>query len=153
MPRWNNPNCGFQKGFKHSEETKKKISKRLKGQHHSSVTEFKKGIYQGYGFQKGHKHWNWKNGKMKVNEYIYILQPNHPFCNCQGYVFEHRLIIEQQIGRPLLPKEKCHHLNEIKDDNRSKNLMAFTNESAHQRFHKNPNNVKSKEIIFDGRKL
>ena len=29
-------------GLKHSEETKKKISKRLKGQHHSPVTEFKK---------------------------------------------------------------------------------------------------------------
>lgn len=25
--------------------------------------------------------------------------------------------------------------------------------SAHQRFHKNPNNVKPKEIIFDGKKL
>lgn len=31
--------------------------------------------------------------------------------------------------------------------------MAFKSESAHQRFHYNPNNVKSYEIIFDGRKL
>jgi len=56
-------------------------------------------------------------------------------------------------NRYLLPQEKCHHLNDIKDDNRPQNLMAFTSESAHQRFHHNPRNVKPEEIIWDGRKL
>lgn len=32
-------------------------------------------------------------------------------------------------------------------------VYPFINTSAHIRFHKNPNNVKLKEIIFDGRKL
>ena len=38
MPRWKNKNCGFQKGHsnflvKHSQETKKKMSKSAKGKH------------------------------------------------------------------------------------------------------------------------
>lgn len=55
MPRWNNPNCGYQKGhkfvgrrtFNHREETKEKIGKAnsisLRGKHCSPKTEFKKG--------------------------------------------------------------------------------------------------------------
>jgi len=125
------------------------------------------------GFQKGHRinkgripwdkdkkrpeisgknHYNWKNGRTKTPQgYILIHKPEHPFSKGHGYVYEHRLIIEKIIGCYLKPKESCHHLNEIKDDNKPQNLMAFTSENAHQRFHKNPNNVKPEEIIFDGR--
>ena len=96
----------------------------------------------------------WKGGKIISSYgYIFIWKPKHPFVAKRGYIFEHRLVIEKQIGRYLLPKEKSHHLNGIKTDNRPENLMAFTSESAHQRFHHNPNNVKPSEIIFDGRKL
>lgn len=52
-----------------------------------------------------------------------------------------------------MPTEKVHHLDEIRNNNNPKNLMAFVSNSAHIRFHKNPNNVKPEEIIFDGRKL
>ena len=101
----------------------------------------------------GKKASNWKGGRIKRREYLAIWIPSHPFCDKQGYVLEHRLVIEQQIGRYLLLEEHCHHSNKIKNDNRPKNLMAFINNSAHRRFHKNPNNVKPNEIIFDGRKL
>jgi len=128
---------------------------------------FVKGVYPGYGFKKGHIPWsklhpelmprgknnsNWKNGRFKHNGYIFILMPEHPFCNSQGYIREHRLVVEKQIGRHLLPEESCHHLDE-KTDNRPHMLMAFKNESTHQRFHKDPNSVKPSEIIFDGRQL
>lgn len=102
---------------------------------------------------RGKKSPHWKGGTKIVKGYIYIYNPNHPFCTKQGYVHEHRLIVEQQIGRYLLPEEQSHHLNKIKDDNRPENLMAFSSNSAHQRFHHNPYNVKPNEIIFDGRKL
>lgn len=96
----------------------------------------------------------WNGGKTQSEGYILITKPEHPFCQkSRGYVFEHRLVVEQQIGRYLSPEEQCHHINEIRDDNRPENLMAFVNASAHTRFHGNPNSVKSKEIIFDGRKL
>ena len=113
-----------------------------KGKHFSSPTEFKKGKKSGH----------WKGGKIIRGGYISIYQPNHPFANKQGYVREHRLIIEKQIDRYLLPCEKTHHLKE-KTNNHPKMLMAFICESVHQHFHKNPNNIKSEEIIFDGRQI
>ena len=139
-----------------------------KGQHPSPSTEFKKGHHSSNGFKKGNIAWNkgikrpefsgknhpnWKDGKWRNKGYVYILKQNHPFCNINGYILEHRFVIEQQIGRYLLTSEKCHHINSIKDDNRPQNLMAFINNSAHRRFHINPITVKPEEIIFDGRKL
>lgn len=94
----------------------------------------------------------WQGGRKKHHGYIQILKPDHPFCNKQGYVFEHRLVVERQIGRYLkTKKEVIHHINGTKDDNCKENLMAFINESAHQRFHINPTNVKLEEIIYDGK--
>ena len=141
----------FKKGHITSIAIRKKISIALKGYH--PVTEFKKG--HTHGVKKGQTGKNslrWKDGRTINRGYILIYKPNHPFA-CGNYVREHRLIIEQQIGRYLKPRETCHHLNEIKNDNRPENLMAFISKSVHLRFHKNPANVKSNEIIFDGRKL
>jgi hypothetical protein len=134
-PRW---------GKKQTEETKRKISIAKKGRKHTEETRKKMSLAR-----IGEKHPFWKGGRRKdKGGYIYILtQP------CTGhYVFEHRLVIEKQIGRHLKPEEIGHHLGDI-TDNRPHMLMAFTSASAHQRFHNNPDNVKPEEIIFDGRKL
>ena len=80
---------------------------------------------------------NWKNGiiRRKDNQCILILTPNHPFANHQGYVYEHRLVMEKKLGRYLRPEEVVHHINEIKNDNRPENLYLFKNASAHRSYH------------------
>ncbi len=100
----------------------------------------------------GLNHWNWRGGRRKLGGgYIRILKPEHSFAEVDGYILEHRFVVEQQIGRYLRPKEKVHHLGE-KNDNRPNMLMAFVTDCAHRRFEYGLK-VKSEEIIFDGRKL
>lgn len=97
-------------------------------------------------------HPRWKNGRKKERGYRMILQHSHPSADSNGYIYEHRLIVEKQIGRYLYHWETVHHVNEIRDDNRPQKLMAFISKSAHKRF-EGKGNVLQKEIIFDGRKL
>ena len=84
---------------------------------------------------KGIKNGMWKGGRTGGNgKYIYILKPKHPFSIKDGYVCEHRLIIEKKIGRYLLSNEIVHHINDIKDDNRIKNLKLME-KKEHDKFH------------------
>lgn len=102
--------------------------------------------------QLGSKHPRWKGGKYKNSAgYVFLLDKSHPCRNSNGYVREHRLVVEKQIGRILLPAEQVHHLGEI-DDNRPHMLMAFKTDKAHKRF-EHGLSVDEAQIIFDGRKL
>lgn len=81
---------------------------------------------------------NWKNGRyLTIPGYVYIrVCDNHPYKNKQGYIAEHRLVMESKLGRYLNSKEVVHHINGIKNDNRIQNLMLFANQSDHIKFHK-----------------
>ena len=49
-------------------------------------------------------------------------------------VYEHRYVMEQHLGRPLLPGEDVHHINKDKADNRVENLR-IVNKTEHSSLH------------------
>jgi len=88
-------------------------------------------------YLQGKNHPNWTGGKIIHGGYVYLLKPNHPFCNFGGYVRHSRLVMEKSIGRYLKCEEVVHHLNRKKTDDRLQNLKLFKNHSAHIKFHWN----------------
>lgn len=71
-----------------------------------------------------------------TNGYWLISRKGHPTASKNGYVPEHRLVMEEHIGRYINPKtEDVHHKNGLKDDNRLINLELLSR-IDHLRMHK-----------------
>ena len=69
--------------------------------------------------------------------YIFIHMPTHPNAHKQGYIAEHRLVMSNHVGRPLVKGEVVHHINEKTDDNRIENLHLCVSAGQHTKeFHK-----------------
>lgn len=74
-------------------------------------------------------------GGMTVDRHGYILvkMPGHPDGNHLGYVRQHRLVMSEHLGRPLLPGEVVDHRNDDTSDNRIENLRLFASNGEHLR--------------------
>jgi hypothetical protein len=85
--------------------------------------------------RSGEKCCAWKGGK-KIDSkgHVLILKKGYPGAGSNGYIMEHRYVMEQFLGRQLKKCEIVHHKNGIKDDNRIENLEIMTN-GEHTRLH------------------
>jgi len=82
----------------------------------------------------GEKHGRWKGGTRMVNGYRQVKKWGHPFANTLGYVYEHRLVVEQAIGRFLQTEEEVHHKDGNKSNNVLDNLEVMT-KGEHMKLH------------------
>lgn len=87
--------------------------------------------YTPYGSLGDHNS-NWRGGRrIDKDGYVLIHYPDHPHCTRQGYVREHRLVMEASLGRYLLPKEVVHHLDDNHQNNAIENLKLYGSNGEH----------------------
>ena len=107
------------KGHKHSKETKDKLSRIAKAR-----------------FTCPENHPMWGGGETTQGGYIKIRISGHPYAHRDGYVFKHRYVMEQNIGRYLNKNEVVHHKDGNLENNDITNLQLFEECGSHIRFHK-----------------
>ncbi len=64
--------------------------------------------------------------KGRASTYKMVLAKGHPNSNVKGVISEHRLVMSEHLGRPLLPNENVHHKNGNRKDNRIENLELWS---------------------------
>lgn len=69
----------------------------------------------------------------KVRGYIRVYVPTHPSADCDGYVNQHQLVMEESLGRYLAKGECVHHINRVRHDNRLENLTLYASRGAHMK--------------------
>ena len=112
----------------------------------SGKWQYKHGIHNASA--KGEHSPHWKGGvKRSRNGALLIYMPDHPNAS-DDYVFLHRLIMEDLIGRLLKPDELVHHIDKNSANNVPSNLQIVS-ASEHAKIH-NKDRVRNKFGQFSG---
>jgi hypothetical protein len=93
-------------------------------------------------------HPNWAGGRIVDRAgYVFVYAPDHHDClrinrereaksngkyyRKEKYAHEHRLVMEKNLGRPLLATEVVHHRDDNPQNNAIENLQLFDSNSQH----------------------
>ena len=113
----------------------------------SGVYQYRKrfGIFRDSDGDGSKNHWvgkrgaetaNWRGGRTATGSgYIRIYKPDHPNANDHGYVYEHRLVMEQKLGRLLTKDEIVDHIDRNRSNNAPDNLRVHASRSQHVKDH------------------
>lgn len=85
----------------------------------------------------GPKHNRWKGGRsIASNGYVLIrVGIGHPLADVRGYAYEHRIVAEKKLGRPLIIGELIHHIDRNKQNNSPDNLEIMPSIKHHNYEH------------------
>lgn len=92
-----------------------------------------------YRVPSGSDHYLYRGGRhVGKDGYVKVEATDHQGAQLtkgrRRYILEHRLVMEQKLGRPLFAWETVHHKNGVKHDNRLENLELWvTMQPAGQR--------------------
>lgn len=87
------------------------------------------------GARQGEANSSWAGGRIvDLDGYVLVLAPEgHPGAREDGRIYEHRLVAEQGLGRPLLPSETVDHIDGLHLHNAPLNLRVFASNAEHLR--------------------
>lgn len=76
----------------------------------------------------------WSGGRtIDRRGYVLVKCPDHPNRTKAGYVREHRLVMEQHLGRLLRAEEVVHHIDCDRGNNSIGNLRLYASNGEHLR--------------------
>lgn len=77
-----------------------------------------------------------------------VLRHGHHRANRGGQVYEHILVAESLLGRPITKTEVVHHINCVKSDNSPENLFVCSGSKEHFLIHGSLNKCVSELMIL-----
>ena len=90
------------------------------------------------------------NTYIDAKGYVREKCPEHPNAYADGFVPQHRLVLERSLGRLLKPSEHVHHINGVVSDNRIENLQLVSPKKhgvIHAPLHRQVQFVKKSQYI------
>jgi hypothetical protein len=91
----------------------------------------------------GSGHWLDKDGYIRIGGL-----KGHPRWASHG-VYEHLLVMETLLGRPVQYGEEVHHINRQRWDNRPENLVLCATHGEHAEYHDNYRNLRCGQYAFE----
>lgn len=83
------------------------------------------GDVEGGKFHHDNKRREWHREKRSGGGYVIRYEPGNPNAGPNGYVYQHRHVMSEILGRQLRDGENVHHKNGDRADNRPENLELW----------------------------